>query len=115
MSSSTAYRKTECCIIICKFIYDKFYVIINFVPKVLIAYKKRSHKFDTKTNWPTNLRSQNQLRTSRCGGGIKHINRSPASRKKRPKGNPVPKGILGQHKYGELALQDRGVPQERVK
>jgi hypothetical protein len=30
-----------------------------------------------------------------CGGGLEYLHRSPASRKRRQKGNPVPGGITG--------------------
>jgi hypothetical protein len=49
-----------------------------------------------------------------CGGGIEYLHRSPASRKSRRKGNPVPgvylgHPVLGGYKYGDLALQFGGV------
>jgi hypothetical protein len=30
-----------------------------------------------------------------CGGGLEYLHRSPTSRKRRQKGNPVPGGITG--------------------
>jgi hypothetical protein len=30
-----------------------------------------------------------------CGGGVEYLHRSPASRRRRRKGNPVPGGITG--------------------
>jgi hypothetical protein len=51
-----------------------------------------------------------------CGGGVEYLHRSPASRRRRRKGNPVPGGITeppfsggGGYKYEELALQVGGV------
>jgi hypothetical protein len=40
-----------------------------------------------------------------CGGGVEYLHRSPASRRRRRKGNPVPGG----YKYGDLALHGGGV------
>jgi hypothetical protein len=40
-----------------------------------------------------------------CGGGFEYLHRSPASRRRRRKGNPVPGG----YKYWDLALQVEGV------
>jgi hypothetical protein len=45
-----------------------------------------------------------------CGGGLEYLHRSPESRRRRWKGNPVPRGITGQpvtggHKYRDLVLQ----------
>jgi hypothetical protein len=46
-----------------------------------------------------------------CGGGFEYLHRSPASRRRQPKGNPVPGGITGFHpvpggyKHEDLALQ----------
>jgi hypothetical protein len=36
-----------------------------------------------------------ELSSILCGGGFKYLHRSPASRRKRRKGNPVPGGITG--------------------
>jgi hypothetical protein len=49
-----------------------------------------------------------------CGGGVEYLHRSPASHRRRRKGNPVPGGITGLpcwegYKYGVLALQVGGV------
>jgi hypothetical protein len=46
---------------------------------------QRSYKEDT---WGNRV-------SDPCGGGIKYLHRSPASRKRRRKGNPVPGGITG--------------------
>jgi hypothetical protein len=35
----------------------------------------------------------NELMESVCGGGLEYLHLSPASRKRRRKGNPVPGGI----------------------
>jgi hypothetical protein len=55
-----------------------------------------------------------------CGGAIEYLHRSPASRKSRRKGNPVPGVQLdhlvpGGYKYGDLALQVAEVSEETVK
>jgi hypothetical protein len=56
---------------------------------------------DTKTNWPTDHWSQCNLnlnlnsQLNLCGGGLEYIHCSPASRKRRRKGNPVSGGISG--------------------
>jgi hypothetical protein len=54
------------------------------------------------------------------GGGSEYLHRSPASRGRRRKGNPLPGGIIGHHvpggyEYGNLALQVGGVTDETVK
>jgi hypothetical protein len=69
--------------------------------------------------WKTPYYSQNcdQCTNNRgglfpCGGGIEYLHRSPASRKRRRKGNPVPgdlgNPVPGGYKYGDLALQVGG-------
>jgi hypothetical protein len=55
---------------------------------------------DTKMNWTIDRRSQYNLNLNlffkrSCGGGLEYIHRSSASRKRRPKGNPVHGGITG--------------------
>jgi hypothetical protein len=57
-----------------------------------------------------NVDKHRRVHASSCGGGLEYLHRSPASRKRRQKGNPVPGGITGppcsgQYKYGDLALQ----------
>jgi hypothetical protein len=53
------------------------------------------------------------------GGGLEYIHRSPVSRKRRRKGNPVPESmgdpVPGWYKYENLALQIEGVSDETVK
>jgi hypothetical protein len=49
-----------------------------------------------------------------CGGGFEYLHRSPASRGRRRKGNPVLRGVTGPpvpggYKYGDLALQVGGL------
>jgi hypothetical protein len=39
------------------------------------------------------------------GGGLEYLHSRPASRSRRRKGNPVPGGITGPHKYRNLVLQ----------
>jgi hypothetical protein len=39
-----------------------------------------------------------------CGGGVQYFHRSPASRRRRRKGNAVP----GEYKYRDLDLQIEG-------
>jgi hypothetical protein len=51
------------------------------------------------------------LNEAPCGGGLEYLHRSPASRRRRWKGNPVPeRGLLvtGGHKYRDLVLQVGG-------
>jgi hypothetical protein len=56
---------------------------------------------DTKTDWPTDCRSKYNFEfdfshpRSPCGGRLKYLYRSPASRKGRRKGNLMPGGITG--------------------
>jgi hypothetical protein len=73
---------------------------------------------DTKTYWLTDRQSQCDFGfdfdlPSHRGDWFKYLNRGPASRRKRRRGNPVPGGITGPipgvHKYGDLALQFEGV------
>jgi hypothetical protein len=61
-----------------------------------------------------------EAKGDRCGGGLEYLHSSPASRKRRQKGNPVPGVYLGHPvprgcKYGDLALQVGGVSNETVK
>jgi hypothetical protein len=54
------------------------------------------------------------LKVVQCGGRLKYLRRSPASRRRRRKRNPVPGGILGHpvtggHKYRDLVLQIGGL------
>jgi hypothetical protein len=51
-----------------------------------------------------------------CGGELEYLHRSPATRKRRQKGNPVPGGhpVPEGYKYGDLALQVVGVSDETV-
>jgi hypothetical protein len=54
-----------------------------------------------------------------CGGGLGHLYHSPASRKRRSEGNPVPGGTAEQpcswgYRYGNLALQVGGVSGETI-
>jgi hypothetical protein len=49
------------------------------------------------------------------GGGLEYLHRSPASRKRRHKGNAVPGGTTGGYKYGKLAFQVWGISDETVK
>jgi hypothetical protein len=49
-----------------------------------------------------------------CGGGLEYLHSSPASRKRRGKGNPVPGGITGGYKNEDLALQVGEVSDETV-
>jgi hypothetical protein len=44
-----------------------------------------------KVAWSNN--TQERLRSHSCGGVLEHLHRSPASRKRRQKGNPAPGGI----------------------
>jgi hypothetical protein len=47
---------------------------------------QRRKAFDKKILHHTKLK---------CGGGLQYLHRSPASRRRRRKGNPVPGGITG--------------------
>jgi hypothetical protein len=48
---------------------------------------------------------EDMLLMSLCAGGHEYLHRSPACRRRRRKGHPVPGG----YKYGDLALQVGGV------
>jgi hypothetical protein len=56
-----------------------------------------------------------------CGGGVEYLHRSPASRTKRRKGNPVPGGITGPPRSWAIKIRGPGPPgweslkSERVK
>jgi hypothetical protein len=53
---------------------------------------------DTKTNWPSDRRSQNQIQPQSqktqnpWGGGLEYLHHNHVSRKRWQKGNPVPGG-----------------------
>jgi hypothetical protein len=49
------------------------------------------------------------------GGGLEYLHRSPASRKRRRRGNPVPGGITGGYKHRNLALKVGEISDETVK
>jgi hypothetical protein len=51
------------------------------------------------------------IQSTPCGGGVECLHRSPARRRSRRKGNPVPGG----YKYRDLALQVWGVSNQTVK
>jgi hypothetical protein len=73
---------------------------------------------DTKTNWSTDRRSQYNLNLSErvfpFGGGLEYFYRSPASRKRRRKGNPVPGGISGPPCSWGMWIREPGVSNETV-
>jgi hypothetical protein len=52
----------------------------------------------------------NKFKTSSCWGGLEYLHRSPDSRRRWRKGNPVPESLTGHlvtggHEYKDLVLQ----------